>query len=79
MPIDCRYLYIIKYIIWFLLDDQESACRDILGLVHHCPTVMDLELDKLVEECFKVVITLICNIKHYILKTQKYIIYKEKL
>ena len=40
--------------ICFFLDDQESACRDILGLVHHCPTVMDLELDKLVEECFKV-------------------------
>ena len=54
-----------------MLDDQESACRDVLGLVHHCPTVMDLELDKLVEECFKVVITLICNINHYILKTQK--------
>ena len=48
--LNVEYLTVINIIV---SDDQELACRNILGLVHHCPTVMDLELDKLVDECFK--------------------------
>jgi len=34
-------------------EDDERRCREVLSLVHCCPTAMDLELNKIVEECLR--------------------------
>ena len=37
----------------FFKEDDERRCREVLSLVHCCPTAMDLELNKIVEECLR--------------------------